>query len=103
MGHFMINLGWLLDVFSLIWICLILLDLICIWIFGPSQSGFYHEWVHGIAQLPVNFLRATLPTVYRNTDFAPYLALLLLVLMKTFVFRAIVYWGMLHHLPQGLG
>ncbi|MCK5218188.1 YggT family protein [bacterium] len=101
MAWMLIVSGWILDLLSILWIMLILLDILFSWITtagkppGPVQYGLTKT-----AALPVDLLRRTMPTVYREMDFAPWLTILLLILMRTFIFRAMIYWGMLHR-PAG--
>ncbi len=101
MAWMLITLGWILDILSIIWIMLILLDILFSWIAAAGKSpGPVRYGLAKAAALPVDLLRRTVPTVYREMDFAPWLAILLLILMKTFIFRAMIYWGMLHR-PVG--
>jgi uncharacterized protein YggT (Ycf19 family) len=88
--------GWLLDVLAAIWMALILLKLLTAWLVpAQAEKGLLFQ-AGRLVDLPVNFLRRVMPTVYRAVDFAPWLTLVMLVLVKTFVFRAMIYWGMLH-------
>jgi hypothetical protein len=67
------------------------------WVIPARKTpGLVWVWTAEIIELPVNGVRLTVPTLYRNVDFAPWLTIVLLVLLKTFVFRAMIYWGMLH-------
>ncbi len=102
MAAFFITTGWLGDLLATVWIVLILIDLVWSWFQSKQKEpGLVRQWFAGVANPPVNLLRRTVPTVYRRTDFAPWLAILLLVLIKTFIFRAMIYWGMLHRPPLG--
>ncbi len=101
MAWMLITSGWILDLLSIIWIMLILLDILFSWITTAGKTpGPARYWLTKVAALPVDILRRPLPTVYREMDFAPWLAILLLILMKTFIFRGMIYWGMLHQ-PVG--
>ena len=102
MSQLMITGGWVLNVMGTLWIVLILLYLILQWLPQKrSGAGFLQEGLQKITAPAVNLLRRTLPTVYRGMDFAPWLTILILVLMKTFIFRSMIYWGMLHQPPGG--
>ena len=101
MAWMLITGGWILDILSIVWIILILLDILFSWIIMAGKTpGLVRYWLTKAAALPVNVLRRTVPTVYREMDFAPWLTILLLILMKTFIFRGMIYWGMLHQ-PVG--
>ncbi len=97
MSELLITLGWLGNIACVLWLVLILVDLGLRLI--PSmqaQSGWAVMTIHRLAVPPVNLVRRMMPTVYREVDFSPWITLLGLILLKTFVFRAIIYWGMLH-------
>lgn len=102
MAEGLLTTGWLLNGLATVWVVLILLDLLLAWVFKTDQRG---GWLgNGLAWLaggPVNVLRRIMPTVYRGTDFAPWLTIFFLVLFKTVVFRSLIYWGMLHQPPVG--
>jgi uncharacterized protein YggT (Ycf19 family) len=90
-------LGWGLNVLALGWIALLLVRVLTGWL-APAASGRARAgaWAAAAIDAPVNAVRRLVPTVYRGVDLAPWLTVLLLVLIKTFLFRALVYWGMLH-------
>ena len=76
--------------------CLDLNQDVCGLVFTRSGRARRAQALGGtIADLPVNGVRYTIPTLYRDVDIAPWLTILLLVLMKTFIFRAMIYWGIL--------
>ena len=97
MAEIIITLGWIGDVLCLAWLIVILLDILLNWL--PSlkkNGGWIMVTLNRLALPPVNMLRRTLPTMYRGIDFAPWITVIALVLIKTFACRAIIYWGMLH-------
>ncbi len=97
MAEGLLTAGWLLNSLATVWVGLILLDLLAAWVLKTNQrGGWLGNGLVWLAGLPVNLLRRVMPTVYRGMDFAPWLTMLLLLLFKTFVFRSMVYWGMLH-------
>jgi len=94
--------GWTLDALASIWMVLILIKLLAAWLVPARGEGqVLRFWMGRLVEVPVDIVRRTIPTVYRTVDFAPWLTLLLMVLVKTFILRAMIYWGMLHH--SGLG
>jgi uncharacterized protein YggT (Ycf19 family) len=96
MAILVLTSGWVLDVLATMWMALILIKLLAGWLV-PARTGRGLRYRAALlVDLPVNLMRRTIPTVYRAVDFAPWLSLLLLVLVKTFVFRAMIYWGMLN-------
>ncbi|MBN1595384.1 YggT family protein [candidate division FCPU426 bacterium] len=100
MAQFFITGGLILDWLATLWIALILLSLLVSWLpKAASAKGVFRTWLMHAAEPPILLLRRTLPTVYRGMDFAPWLAILILVLMKAFIFRAMIYWGMLNRPP----
>jgi len=100
MAQLLITGGWILNLLGTLWIILIILNLIVSWFPSRSQTTkLVRQWLIHVAEPPVNLLRCTLPTVYRQMDFAPWLTILILFLMKTFIFRAMIYWGMLNRPP----
>lgn len=102
MTQVMINGGWILNILGTIWIVLIVLNILVAWIPVKTKTpNFIRQWLLQVAEPPINLLRRTLPTVYREMDFAPWLTILILVLMKAFIFRAMIYWGMLNRPPVG--
>ncbi|MEW6515696.1 MAG: YggT family protein [candidate division FCPU426 bacterium] len=102
MAEGLLTTGWLLNLLASLWVGLILLDLLLAWVFKEDRrNGWLGNALAWLAGLPVNGLRRIMPTVYRGTDFAPWITILVLVLFATFLFRAMVYWGMLHQPPLG--
>jgi len=96
MAQVMLVIGWILDVAAALWIGLILLEILLSWLWGGNKRpGLVGFWLVRAANLPVNFMRRSFPTVYRRMDFAPWLTLIVLVLLRTFVFRAVIYWASL--------
>ncbi len=98
MASFLVVSGWFLNALAVVWIGLILLKIIFGW-FSPAgarSSGGLAQVFSAVVTAPVNWVRRTVPTVYRKVDFAPWLTILFLILIKTFIFRAMIYWGMLH-------
>ncbi len=91
---FLVSLGWSLNLLASIWIVLLFLRMAFTLVrAGAPASG---SWWGRVIEAPVNWVRATFPTLYRRVDFAPWLTILILVLLNTFLFRALIYWGMLH-------
>ncbi|MCD4812648.1 YggT family protein [bacterium] len=102
MAQLLITMGSIFNFMGSVWIGLILLDIILCWIVAKNkQRGLILIWISKLALPPVNLVRRTVPTVYREMDFAPWLTVFFLVLIKTFIFRALIYWGMLHRPPVG--
>lgn len=100
MSQLMITGGWIFNLLSTVWIVLIVVNLIVSWLpLKIKTPGIFQQWLRQVAEPPINLLRRTLPTVYRDMDFAPWLTILILVLMKVFIFRAMIYWGMLNRPP----
>lgn len=89
--------GWFLTLMAWIWIALILTKSLTGWFIHSTGEGSSGFGINGLAEAPVNWVRRMVPTVYRSVDIAPWLTILLLMLFKTFVFRAMVYWGILNH------
>jgi uncharacterized protein YggT (Ycf19 family) len=87
--------GQIVDGLAVVWVGFILADVLLSWFMPRSYpgSGFLYifAWV---ANWPVNLIRRLMPTAYREWDFAPWFTILALVLLKTFVLRALIYWGL---------
>ncbi len=97
MAELFITIGWLGYAACFFWLGLILVDLVLNLIPSlQSQPGWAVAFINRLALPPVNMMRRLLPTVYRDIDFSPWITLLGLIILKTFVFRAVIYWGMLH-------
>jgi hypothetical protein len=89
--------GGVLTVLVSFWIVAILIKMVAGWLIPARKTpGLVWLWLGEIIEMPVNWVRVTVPTLYRNVDVAPWLTIVVMVLMKTFVFRAMIYWGMLH-------
>jgi uncharacterized protein YggT (Ycf19 family) len=102
MTQLMITGGWILNILGTTWIVLIVLNIVVAWLSAKTKkANLLRQWLQQVAEPPINLLRRTLPTVYREMDFAPWLTILILVLMKVFIFRAMIYWGMLNRPPVG--
>ncbi|NTV52468.1 MAG: hypothetical protein HGA76_05595 [Candidatus Firestonebacteria bacterium] len=88
--------GWLFTVLGSLWVVLIVLSQAAVWLL-PSRKKPGLIWVLAgdLIEIPVNAVRRTVPTVYRSVDLAPWLTILVLVLCKAFIFRALIYLGML--------
>lgn len=93
-----IVLGALLGGLTTLWIVLLLGKLAVGIMVPPARRPAAPLWrlCGEVIEGPVNAVRWALPTVYRKVDLAPWMTLLLLMLFKTFITRALVYWGMLH-------
>lgn len=96
-ADWVLALGWVLNALALLWVAFLLLRMLTGWL-APAGAGRGGIGTRAVAviEVPVNAVRRLVPTVYRGLDLAPWLTLLLVVLVKTFLFRALVYWGMLH-------
>jgi uncharacterized protein YggT (Ycf19 family) len=98
-AQLMVIAGWILNIAGNTWVVFIVLEMLLSAVFtGSKRPGLLAYWLVRIANLPVNSIRRLIPTMYRRVDLAPWLTLLLLVLVNTFVFRAMIYWGVLHRL-----
>lgn len=98
MAALVLTAGWVLDALATLWMLFILIRILTGWLLpssGASRGGLW-AWAGRLVEVPVNVVRRTIPTQYRTMDFAPWLTLLFIVLIKTFIFRAMIYWGMLH-------
>jgi len=97
MPALVLTAGWVLDALATVWIVFILIRLLTAWLMPSAATARgLRFWAGRLVEVPVNVVRRTLPTMYRTVDFAPWLTLLFLVLFKTFIFRAMIYWGMLN-------
>ncbi len=97
MAELLITFGWIGDLLCLVWLILIVIDIISSWIPSLQNSKSRSMTIlHRFAIPPVNMVRWSIPTMYRGVDFAPWITIIALVLIKTFACRAIIYWGMLH-------
>lgn len=97
MAEMLITMGWVADGLCLVWLIIILLDILVGWVPAwKKKSGWLLRASNRLALIPVNMMRRTIPTMYRGIDFAPWITVLALVLIKTFACRAVIYWGMLH-------
>lgn len=89
-------LGQVLDGLATLWIGLILVDSLFMWFFrGHYPKGVLLFALAWTANQPINSVRRIVPTAVRGLDFAPWLTILLLVLLKTFALRGMIYWGLL--------
>jgi uncharacterized protein YggT (Ycf19 family) len=88
--------GWLLTWLATIWVVLIVLSQAASWLLPVRRKpGLVWVFAGDLIEIPVNGLRRAVPTVYRSVDLAPWLTILVLILLKAFVFRALIYLGML--------
>ncbi len=89
--------GGLLNALATLWLVLLLLRILGGWMLpAPRNPGRARILLAAVVEAPVRWVQRLVPTVYRQVDFAPWLTILLLVLLKTFFFRAMLYWGLLH-------
>jgi uncharacterized protein YggT (Ycf19 family) len=88
--------GWLLTLLAALWVVLIVLSQAALWLL-PARKKPGLAWVLAgdLTEIPVNWVRRVVPTVYRSVDLAPWMTILVLLLLNAFVFRALIYLGML--------
>jgi uncharacterized protein YggT (Ycf19 family) len=88
--------GWLLTLLATLWVVLIVLSQAAVWLLPTRKKpGLVWVFAGDLIEIPVNWVRQAVPTVYRSVDLAPWLTILVLVLFNAFIFRAMVYLGML--------
>jgi uncharacterized protein YggT (Ycf19 family) len=96
MAGWMSTLGWLLTLLSTLWVVLIVLSQVAVWLLpARKKPGWLWVFAGDLIEIPVNWVRQAVPTVYRSVDLAPWLTILVLVLGNAFIFRALIYLGML--------
>jgi uncharacterized protein YggT (Ycf19 family) len=88
--------GWLSTLVATLWVVLIVLSQAAVWLLpARKKPGLVWVFAGDLIEIPVNWVRQSVPTVYRSIDLAPWLTILILVLLNAFVFRAVIYLGML--------
>jgi uncharacterized protein YggT (Ycf19 family) len=93
----LILLGWGLSFAVDLWILLIVFDQLSSWVLPrPAGAAGWRSALGTLTYWPINWIRQLFPTVFRGADLSPWITLLVLVLVKALVLRALVYWGVLH-------
>ena len=96
MGHWILSAGWLLTLLAALWVVFIVLSQAAGWILpARKKPGLVWVFAGDVIEIPVNWVRRVVPTMYRHVDLAPWMTILALVLFNAFVFRALIYLGML--------